>query len=276
MLGSHFYNSLIRKYVILFGSIFNDIYIDRIAANGTVQKTLKIPLQYGPKERYLARYRQNPDLLREVSMVFPRMAFEITSINYDPTRKLNTIGKIPNINSNSNILDIQYNPVAYNFDITLSIISRNTEDALRIVEQIIPYFTPQWTETLSLIEGMNINMDIPIVLKNVQMIDTYSSNFEDKEWIVWDLTFTLKGYLYGPTKTKSLIKQSIANAYIPKGSVDSGIGITPAVATVTVTPGMLANGLPTSNASLTVPSSQISADDNYGFITDYEENLENG
>lgn len=276
MLGSHFYNSLIRKYVILFGSIFNDIYIDRIAANGTVQKTLKIPLQYGPKERYLARYRQNPDLLREVSMVFPRMAFEITSINYDPTRKLNTIGKIPNINSNSNILDIQYNPVAYNFDITLSIISRNTEDALRIVEQIIPYFTPQWTETLSLIEGMNINMDIPIVLKNVQMIDTYSSNFEDKEWIVWDLTFTLKGYLYGPTKTKSLIKQSIANAYIPKGSVDSGIGITPAVATVTVTPGMLANGSPTSNASLTVPSSQISADDNYGFITDYEENLENG
>lgn len=276
MLGSHFYNSLIRKYVILFGSIFNDIYIDRISANGTVQKTLKIPLQYGPKERYLARYRQNPDLLREVSMVFPRMAFEITSINYDPTRKLNTIGKIPNINSNSNILDIQYNPVAYNFDITLSIISRNTEDALRIVEQIIPYFTPQWTETLSLIEGMNINMDIPIVLKNVQMIDTYSSNFEDKEWIVWDLTFTLKGYLYGPTKTKSLIKQSIANAYIPKGSVDSGIGITPAVATVTVTPGMLANGSPTSNASLTVPSSQISADDNYGFITDFSEDLNNG
>lgn len=276
MLGSHFYNSLIRKYVILFGSIFNDIYIDRIAADGTVQRTLKIPLQYGPKERYLARYRQNPDLLREVSMVFPRMAFEITSINYDPTRKLNTIGKIPNINSNPNVLDTQYNPVAYNFDITLSIISRNTEDALRIVEQIIPYFTPQWTETLSLIEGMNINMDIPIILKNIQTIDTYSSNFEDKEWIVWDLTFTLKGYLYGPTRTKSLIKQSIANAYIPKGSVDSGIGITPAVATVTVTPGMLANGSPTSNASLTVPSSQISADDNYGFITDYEENLENG
>lgn len=276
MLGSHFFHNLIRKYVVLFGSIFNDIYIDRIDANGTVQKSLKIPLQYGPKERYLARYRQNPDLLREVSMVFPRMAFEITSINYDSTRKLNTIGKIRNTDSIANSLDIQYNPVAYNFDITLSIISRNTEDALRIVEQIIPYFTPQWTETLSLVDGMNINMDIPIILKQVQMIDTYSNNFEEKEWIIWDLTFVLKGYLYGPTRRKSIIKQSILNAYIPKGTAASGVGITPAVATIKVTPGLTSNGEPTSNASLTIPSSEISPDDNYGFITDFSEDLNNG
>lgn len=278
MLGSHFYHGLIRKYVVLFGSIFNDIYVDRKDENNVTQRTIKIPLQYGPKERYLTRYRQNPDLLREISMVFPRMAFEITNIQYDPSRKLNTIGKIPNVNSNNgNVLDTQYNPVAYNFDITLSIIARNTQDALQIVEQILPYFTPQWTETLSLVDGMDIQMDIPIVLRNVQMVDTYAGNFESKEWIIWDLTFTLKGYLYGPTRTKALIKESIVNAYIPKGKkASSGIGITPAVATVTVTPGMLANGSPTSNASLSVPSSEISPDDNYGFITDFEEDLQNG
>lgn len=278
MLGSHFYHGLIKKYVILFGSLFSDIMIDRLDSNNEVKRSLKVPVQYGPKERYLARYRQNPDLLREVSMVFPRMAFEITNIMYDPTRKLNTIGNIPNVNSgNANVLDTQYNPVAYNFDITLSIISRNTEDALKIVEQIVPFFTPQWTESLTLIEGMNIQMDIPIIMRNIQTVDTYSGNFENKEWVIWDLTFTLKGYLYGPTRSRSLIKESIAKIYIPKGpTAASGIGITPAVATVTVTPGMLANGSPTSNASLTVPSSEISSDDNYGFITDFEEDLQNG
>lgn len=213
-------------------------------------------------------------------MVFPRMAFEITNIYYDPARKLNTLGKIPNVQSgasaNTNVLNTQYNPVAYNFDITLSIIARNTQDALQIVEQIAPFFTPQWTETLSLVDGMNINMDIPIILKTMQMVDTYAGNFESKEWIIWDLTFTLKGYLYGATRTKSLIKESIVNAYIPKGTIASGIGVTPAVATVTVTPGMLANGSPTSNAALSVSSDLISADDNYGFITDFEEDLQNG
>lgn len=281
MLGYHFYHGLIRKYVVLFGQIFNDIYVDRKDKDGVTQRTFKIPVSYGPKERYLARFAQNPDLLREVSMVFPRMSFEITNIYYDPTRKLNTIGKIPSVqtgpSANTNVANMQYNPVAYNFDITLSIIARNTQDALQIVEQIAPYFTPQWTETLTLIEGLDINMDIPVILKTMQMVDTYAGNFESKEWIIWDLTFTLKGYLYGATRTKSLIKESIVNTYIPKGAkASSGVGITPAVTTVTVTPGMLANGSPTSNAALSVSADLISADDNYGFITDYEEDLQNG
>ena len=95
MLGSHFYHGLIRKYVILFGSLFNDIYIERVDANNVVQKTIKVPLQYGPKEKYLTRYQQNPDLLREVSMAFPRMSFEITGVSYNTNRKLNTIARIP-------------------------------------------------------------------------------------------------------------------------------------------------------------------------------------
>jgi T4-like virus Myoviridae tail sheath stabiliser len=273
MLGSHFYHGLIRKYVILFGSLFNDIYIDRVDANGVTQRSIKVPLQYGPKERYLTRYQQNPDLLREVSMVFPRMSFEITRVSYDPDRKLNSIGKVPTVSTNKSTLSTQYNPVAYNFDITLSIISRNTEDAVRIVEQIMPFFTPQWTETLNLIPDMNISVDIPIVIKNVTTVDTYASNFEDKEWVLWEMTFTLKGYLYGPIRRQSVIKEVIVNDYIPANTISEGVGNTDPSQTFNVTPGLTANGEPTSNAAQSIPASQISASDNYGFIIDFNENL---
>jgi hypothetical protein len=278
MLGSHFYHGLIRKYVILFGSIFNDIYIDRVDASGAVQRSIKVPLQYGPKERYLTRYQQNPDLLREVSMVFPRMSFEITNVYYDASRKLNSIGRIPVVNSNEDTLSTQYNPVAYNFDITLSIISRNTEDAVRIVEQIMPFFTPQWTETLNLIPEMNVNIDVPIVIKSSNVVDTYASNFEDKEWVIWEMTFTLKGYLYGPIRRQNVIKEAIVNTLVtPSDAIFSDvIGTIDPVQTVNVQPGLTANGEPTSNAALSVPSSQISATDNYGFITDFTEDLNNG
>lgn len=272
MLGNHFYHGLIRKYVVLFGSLFNDIYIDRVDANGTAQRTIKVPLQYGPKERYLTRYQQNPDLLREVSMVFPRMSFEITGVSYDPDRKLNSIGKIPSVNSTGNTLSTQYNPVAYNFDITLSIISRNTEDAVRIVEQIVPFFTPQWTETLALVPEMNINIDVPIIIKNVSTVDTYASNFEDREWVIWEMNFVLKGQLYGPVRRQSQIKEAIVNAFIPTTeNIVDGIGNTSPSTTTDVIPGLTANGQPTSNAANSIPASQIKATDDYGFIITFTE-----
>jgi hypothetical protein len=277
MLGSHFYHGLIRKYVVLFGSLFNDIYIDRVDANGVSQRTIKVPLQYGPKERYLTRYQQNPDLLREVSMVFPRMSFEITGVSYDPDRKLNSIGRIPSVTSNGNVLATQYNPVAYNFDITLSIISRNTEDAVRIVEQIVPYFTPQWTETLALIPEMDVNIDVPIIIKNVSTVDTYASNFEDKEWVIWEMTFVLKGQLYGPVRRQSQIKEVIVNKFIPNtNTAAEGIGTGDPVTITNTKPGLTANGEPTSNASNSIPTSQIKSTDDYGFIVDFTEDFNNG
>lgn len=276
MLGSHYYHGLIRKYVILFGSLFTDIVIDRVDSNGVAQKTIKVPIQYGPKERYLTRYIQNPDLLREVSMVFPRMSFEITGISYDPDRKLPSIGGATSLGANPNSVNTQFNPVSYNFDITMSIISRNTEDATRIVEQILPYFTPQWTESVDLIPEMGRPLDIPIVIKTVNVIDTYANNFDAKEWVIWELTFTLKGYLFGPVRKQGIIKDVMVNTYIPKNSISDGIGITPAVGMIEVTPGLTANGEPTSNVELSIPYSQISASDNYGFIIDFQEDLNNG
>ena len=142
MLGSSFYHGTIRKYVTLFGSMFNDIYIDRIDSSNNALQSMRVPISYGPKDRYIARAQQNPDLLRPVSQVFPRMAFEINSIRYDPQRKLNTVGRNSGVNSYINNVNTQFNPVAYDFDITLSIIARNSDDATRIVEQILPFFTP--------------------------------------------------------------------------------------------------------------------------------------
>jgi hypothetical protein len=277
MLGSHFYHGLIRKYVVLFGSLFNDIYIDRVDSSGVSQRTIKVPLQYGPKERYLTRYQQNPDLLREVSMVFPRMSFEITGVSYDPDRKLNSIGRIPSATSNGNVLATQYNPVAYNFDITLSIISSNTEDAVRIVEQIVPYFTPQWTETLALIPEMDVNIDVPIIIKNVSTVDTYASNFEDKEWVIWEMTFVLKGQLYGPVRRQSQIKEVIVNAFIPNtNTAAEGVGTGSPVTITDTIPGLTANGQPTSNASNSISASEIKSTDDYGFIVDFTEDFNNG
>ena len=227
-------------------------------------------------ERYLTRYIQNPDLLREVSMVFPRMSFEITNISYDPDRKLPTIGSAAAVNVNGNTLNSQYNPVAYNFDITLSVISRNTEDATRIIEQILPYFTPQWTQTLDLVPEMGRTLDIPIIIKNVHVVDTYTNNFESKEWVIWELTFTLKGYLFGPVVRQGIIKDVKVNTYIPANTIANAIGVTPAVDMIDITPGLTANGQPTSNSALSIPSSQILASDDYGFIVDFHEDLTNG
>lgn len=275
MLGHHFYHGILRKLVIYFGSVFDDIYIDRIDSTGEAKQTIKIPLQYGPKERYLTRYQQNPDLLREVSMVFPRMAFELTNVQYDAQRKLNSIGRNSATTSYTDQLGNVYNPVPYNFDFELSIISRNTEDALRIIEQILPFFTPQWTETLILVPEANISMDVPLILNTVRCVDTYENNFEAKEWVIWTLTFTIKSYLYGPVSRQSVIKDVNVNLDVPPtGNIGDYIGtFTEPTIHIEVTPGLTANGQPTSNAAASIPASQIKATDNYGFITDITENI---
>jgi len=274
MLGQNFYNGLTRKYVTFFGSLFSDISIDRVDASGSVQQTMKIPLDYGPKERYLTRQIQNPDLLREVSMVLPRMAFEITGFYYDTERKLSTIDTLSSTYSGSTMSTV-YNPVPWNIDFTLSIICRNTEDATRIIEQILPFFTPNWNQELNLISSIGKNYSIPVVLKNVQPTDTYSGNFENKEFVLWDLVFTMKAWFFGPVTRQGVITDATINLRIPPDGVDisNAIGTATISQTFEVQPGLTANGLPTSNASQSIPASQITANSNYGFITTFTENL---
>jgi hypothetical protein len=254
--------------------LFNDIHINRVDTGGSVTKTIKVPISYGPKEKMLARLDADPNLNRP-AIVLPRMSFELTDLNYGPTRKLNTIGKIVAANPNdANSAKYQFTPVPYDMNFILSIAVKNADDGTRILEQILPFFTPNWNSTVDLIPELGIKLDIPIVLNAVSSEDTYEGNFEERRSIVWTLSFTMKGYIFGPTRPANgsgsgqLIKLANVNFYDTSTytNIDDAVGNLDVVENITITPGMLANGSPTSNASLSVSSDQINANDNYGYI----------
>ena len=203
------------------------------------------------------------------------MSFEIKSIEYDPTRKLNSVGKNrKSAADTASPVSYQFNPVPYNFNIDLAILARNPDDGLRILEQILPFFKPEWTTQINLIPEMNIHMDIPIVLKSVQYEDTFVGNFNDRQAIIWDLNFVLKGYLYGPVSSAGIIKEVDVNFYVPStNTAAEGISVTSIAEYVQVTPGLDGNGAPTSNASISIPVSQISANSDYGYIKDFFTNI---
>ena len=272
MFGQVFAHRTIRKYVIYFGMLFSEVFLTRDDADGRVQ-TMKVPLNFGPKEKFLARAEGNPDFNREIAIQLPRMAFEITGYQYDPDRKLTSSGRntYRDANNPNNLLN-QSNPVPYNIQFDLHIMVKNAEDGTRIIEQILPYFTPDFTSTLNLNQDLNMKYDIPLILNNVSHSDSYEGSFENRRAIIWTLTFTMKGYIFGPTKSSSIIKQAEINIRIPDGPIsDAGTNIDPSVI-ITVTPGLTANGEPTSNSTLTIDKELINSSDNYGFIHDFFEN----
>ena len=271
MLGQTWYFGLIRKYVTIFGTLFNDILINRVDSSDNTTKTIKVPIAYGPKERYLTRQSQNDDLLRPVSLVYPRMAFEITDIRYDSDRKLSTIGKSTTGSSDKGNLHTQNNPVPYNISFRLSIIARNSDDALRIVEQIIPYFTPNLNVSANLIAEMNYgNITLPLTLNDVGQEELYEGDFTSKEYIIWTLDFTLKAFLYGPTNDSKVIKEIFVNFKIPDGDITtSAIATTETEEHIYIRPGKTAGNTATSNAAASVAVANINSTDAYGFIVEY-------
>ena len=276
MFGRTWHHDTLRKYVILFGTIFNDIWITRDDSTGESIQTIKVPLSYGPKEKYLARLDGNPTLSNKVGIVLPRISFEMTSFQYDSERKLNTLNRLykqPTNNGSDDRIAYQYAPVPYNITFQMSIMVKNAEDGTRIVEQILPYFTPDWTATVNLVPEIGATFDIPIILNDINVTDTYEGSFEERRAIIWDLTFTLKGYVFGPTKKAGLIKFAEANMRLTDSPTTANASTTSNTVTVTSRPGLTANGQPTSNASLSIDYLEIKATDNYGFINDFEENI---
>jgi hypothetical protein len=265
MFGHTFYHGTIRRYVALFGTLFNDIYVNRPDTTRNEIHTIKVPVTYGPKEKVLARLTADPALNRKAAIVLPIISFEMTDIQYDGSRKLNTIGKrYKKDGIDPNKIYYQYNPVPYNISFSLSILVKNTDDGTRIIEQILPFFTPEWTATVSLIPDMDITMDIPIILGDVRLNDTYEGDFETRRTLEWNLTFTLKGYILGPVHRSGVIK--FANS-----SIYNALSSNTELSNVIVQPGLLANGSPTTNASLTISRDLIYPDDDYGYIVRYDE-----
>jgi len=301
MFGKYFYNKNIRNIVILFGTIFNDITIRRTLSDGTIQNTLKVPIAYGPAQKYLTRIEQGPiEDIETVGLVLPRMSFEITTMNYDPTRKLQTTKKIrevkflgplesiiitdngagysnipvveieappsggtqatataalgtdsnadkvvsitldnvgagytsvpnvtikptgndkpstakaeANVDANTTTLQTAYTPVPYNFEIDLSIMVLNSDDGTQILEQILPYFTPEFHVTLNEMKTLGIKRDIPIVFNSMSTEDDYEGDLLTRRSLVHTLSFTVQGYLYGPISDQGIIREVDVNA----------------------------------------------------------------
>jgi hypothetical protein len=267
--GQTWYHGSIRRYIILFGTMFNDIYIRRYDNAGNMVKLIKIPITYGPKDKVIARIQADPNLNRPFAAILPYMSFELNSVQYDTSRKLNTINQIVNTDSNKNLARYNYNPVPYNFNFTLSCMVKNAEDGAKIMEQILPFFTPDWTATVRIIDDPEIIVDIPTLLNDVQVTDTWEGNFTERRALVWTLKFTMKGYLYGPTRKSKIIKKAETNIKF-KLAQDSNTAIGNTASyfvaeTITVQPGMTANGEPTSNVAESVDYSEISWTDDYDF-----------
>ena len=217
MLGSTYGHGILRDYVVAFGTIFNDVSVIR-TSDLAATTYVRVPLSYAPQERFLARLNQNPTLSRQEQITLPRMSFEMTTMNYAGERKLNTVNKIRKFTSTSNGTHISsmFSPVPYDVGFSLHVYSRNTEDASNIVEQILPFFTPEFTLTIKSVTDFNIPMDIPIILNSISKEDTYEGGFEDRRVLVWTLDITLKGMLYGPIKESGgLIKKAYIEFYTP-------------------------------------------------------------
>lgn len=268
---TQFYFDLIRKYIILFGTLFNNIHISRTDSAGNITMLERVPLSYGPRDKMLARVTQDPNIDRPTATYpLPMISFEMDGFDYDSSRKLQTIVRMAYNNPNdSTQRNNQWMPVPYNIRFKLSILCKNAEDGTKIVEQILPYFTPDWTVTAILIPEMNIKHDIPVILTNVQLDDVYDGDFKERRSMVWTLEFLLKGYLYGPVKTTKVIKYADVNFHIPQDI--ENYANTPISAAVNIQPGLTANGQPTSNSSLSVPVDQILATDDFGFVTNITE-----
>ena len=329
MFGTYFYNKNIRNIVILFGTVFNDIGVRRVTSAGVVQEEFKVPIAYGPSEKYLVRLRQATDVSKgKVGLTLPRMSFEFTSITYDPARKLQTTKRhkaikslgtveginlvsggsgytvVPtvtfsgggattqatatatildgavtgftgltggggytstptikitggnganatataNLNVNTSVFASVYNPVPYNFDFTLSVMVKNSDDGTQILEQILPYFTPEYHVTMNEMSLLGIKRDIPIIFTGLSTEDSYEGDYLTRRALIHTLSFVVQGFLYGPTSDVGVIKVVDVNQYNTSTSVSR-------ISNTEVKPDPLAADL----------------DDDYGYTTTYTE-----
>ena len=217
MLGQYFYNESLRKCIIAFGSLFNDIYITRKNASGTDSQSMKVPLAYGPKQKFMVRLDADPNLDQKVAITLPRIGFEIAGFDYDPSRKLNRIIKRKKVSNTTDKalkqMNTQYSPVPYNLNFELFVMTKNSDDGIQIVEQILPFFQPEYTVTIKEVPEMSVIRDVPIVLNNIGYEDTYTGSFTERRAIIYTMNFTAKGYVYGPVDTSKPITKSEVKTY---------------------------------------------------------------
>jgi len=211
----YFYHASIRKLVVAFGSLFDEIYISRTDSTGAELKKIKVPISYGPKEKFYRKINEleNTGAREAVENILPRIGFEITGMNYDTGRKLNSLNKsFVSKSQTGTTFAYSYSEVPYNFDFDLNIMTRNIDDGYQILEQILPFFTPDFTITMNFTE-IDRGVDVPFVLNGVRSTEDYEGDLETRRLVTHTLSFQAKSYIFSPINRASLIRESTINFY---------------------------------------------------------------
>lgn len=214
MLGTYFYHQIIKKTVIGFGNLFNNIYIKHLNASDQVISDIKVPLAYGPIQKFLAKVQQQEELAQPIAITLPRLSFEMTSISYDGSRKSGITQAFKSIDGSGDIKKV-YLPVPYNIGFQLSLLSKINDDALQVIEQILPFFQPSFNITIDLVDSIGEKRDIPIVLDSIEFQDDYEGDFSSRRSLIHTFNFTAKVYLFGPLEdsSDSLIRKAQVDMY---------------------------------------------------------------
>lgn len=213
MLDQRFYWGTIRKAIVAFGTMFNGITIERKDSNGNVVQIQRVPLSYSPKQKFLAKIRQQPNVDEaNFQVILPRMGFEMIALDYDPNRKISPLQQNRTLNS-STTASAQYAPTPYNISVLLYIYAKNQDDGLQIIEQILPYFNPDYNLTLKAIPELDIKNDLPILLNTIGFEDDYEGDMTTRRAIIWTLSFVMKLNFYGPVSKQGVINRVVANTF---------------------------------------------------------------
>ena len=272
-----FYNQSLRKYIVVFGNMFKDMVVQRMDNSGTTIQTIAVPITYAPKEKWLARMTLDPNLNRPVAVQLPNMAFEITGLSYDGSRRLAGMTRNKSTLSSGGY---QYTPVPWNINMALYLFVRNADDGAQLMEQILPFFGPEWTNAVNLIPDMGRAgvYDIPTILNDVTIEDVYEGDFITRRAMIYTLNFTIKALFFGPVSTRGsrakVIKQIQLDFAVPSFETSSNTSITDwevahtgRSSRITIQPGLLANGAPTTNSAASINYQLISANSNFGIAS---------
>jgi hypothetical protein len=254
---NHFYNGTTRRYIALFGSLFNKMSITRDDNEGNQIQRMVVPISYGPFQKFLSKLVQDPELNRPQAVSLPRMAFEITAMSYDGVRKTGSRNTVTT-DSGSSV----FSPAPYNIEFNLYIMTKYAEDGTKILEQIIPFFKPEYTYSAYILDNVPA-MDIPLVLNSISTEDLYEADYESRRVLMWTLSFTMKAWYFGPVRDKTRIKFVDVRTYT---QMEEGGGTR-----ITIQPGLTANSEPTTDINETIPFQEIEIDDDWGVITIVED-----
>lgn len=258
-IANHFYNGTTRRYIALFGSLFNKMVITRDDNTGTEIQKMVVPISYGPYQKFLSKVVQDPSLNRGTAISLPRMSFEISSMTYDGMRKVGSLNRSVT-GSSQGSSSFMYSPTPYNLEFNLYVMTKYAEDGTKVLEQILPYFKPDYTFSARVVDELPA-VDLPLILNSVSVEDIYDGDFETRRSLMWTLSFTFKVFFFGPERQSKVIKFAKVNTY-SKLALDSD-----PIERVTVQPGLTANGTPTTDINETIPYQDIDVTDDWDFIT---------